>query len=86
MRMAVNLMDARQRCFSIIERFPKEQLGALADSLDAMYKMIDEAADDAFCLALSDRHAARSDKDDPGIPIETLAAELGIALGEEDED
>ena len=84
--MAANVVDARQRCFSIIERFPKEQLEALADSLDAMFKMIDEAADDAFCLALSDRHAAREDKDEPGIPIEALAQELGIVLGEDDED
>jgi hypothetical protein len=51
-----------------------------------MYKMIEEAADDAFCIALSDRHSQREDKNTPGIPLEDFAAELGIVLGEDDED
>jgi len=84
--MGATVIANKERCFNIIEQFPREQLGSLADSLEAMYKMIDEAADDAFCIALSERHAKRDDKDDKGIPLEKFAAELGIVLGEEDEN
>ena len=86
MTMSVGAMAAKKRCFDVIERFPAEQLSSLADSLEAMYKMIDEAADDVFCIALAERHANREDKDEPGIPLEDLAAELGIVLGEDDEN
>jgi len=42
--------------------------------------MIDDAADDAFCLALAERHERRKDKNEPGIPIEELAAELAYSF------
>jgi len=38
--MSINAMTAKKRCFEIIERFPIEQLNNIADSLEAMYKMI----------------------------------------------
>ena len=47
---------------------------------------LEEAFDDAFRIALSERHAMRTDKDAPGIAIEDFAAELGIVLGEDDEN
>ena len=76
----MNVADEKKRCFDIIERFPQEQLGTLADSLEAMYRMLDEAMDEAFCAALSDRYAQREDKDEQGVPFEELVEELGFSL------
>ena len=84
--MTISTIDAKRRCFDIIERFPHEQLDNLADSLEAMYKMMDDAADDAFCIALAERHEMREDKDEPGISLDDFAAQLGVVLCEEDED
>lgn len=81
--MIANTITAKRRCLNLIERFPEEQLPVLAVSLEAIFKMVDEAADDAFCVALAERHEKREDKDEPGIPIEVLAAELGITLGDD---
>ena len=78
--MSTVTVDNRQRCFNIIERFPKDRLGNLADSLESMFNMIEEAMDEAFCAAMSDRHASREDKNEPGIPLETFAAELGFTI------
>jgi len=41
-----------------------------------MLQMMDEAADDAFCLALAERHDQRDDKDEPGIAIEDFIKEI----------
>ena len=78
--MSTAAIDDKQRCYNIIECFPKDRLGSLADSLESMYKMIDEAIDEAFCAAMSDRHSNREDKDEPGIPLEAFAEELGFTL------
>ena len=45
-----------------------------------MFEIIEEAMDEAFCAAMSDRHANREDKNEPGIPLETFAAELGFTM------
>jgi len=79
-------MSNKEQCINIIEKIPEEQLSYIAVFLENAYKMIDEMLDDAFCSALTERYDAREDKDEAGIPIEDLAAELGIVLGEEDED
>jgi len=84
--MSANILTAKERCIDIIERFPQERLNSLADSLEVMFKMIDDAADEAFCAALVDRHEARADKYEQGISIEDLAAELGITLDTKHED
>jgi hypothetical protein len=78
--MSAGALAARERCFHVIDRFPQEQLPILADSLESMFRMIDEAMDDAFCVALAERHAARPDCDEPGLPIEAFAAQLGVPL------
>ena len=83
--MTVNTINAKDRCVQIIERFPKEHLPSLAESLEAMYKMIDEAADNAFCLALAERYEQNSDKDDQGTPIDELAKRWNIDLEADDE-
>jgi len=84
--MATTAADAKMRCFDIIDRFPQEQLPSLAASLETMYKMIEDAIDDAFCLALAERHSQRPDKNEPGVLLENFASELGIVLGEDDAD
>ena len=78
--MLTSIADDKQRCYNIIERFPKDRLGNLADSLESMYKMLNDAMDEAFCAAMSDRHAARSDKNEPGIPFGVFVSELGFTL------
>jgi len=79
-------MSERERCINIIEKIPDGQLSYIAVLLENAYQMIDEMLDDAFCIALAERYDAREDKGEPSIPIEALAEELGIVLGEEDED
>jgi len=79
------MATVKERCFSLIERFPEGQLPTLVISIEAMLKMIDEAADDAFCIALAERHDQREDKEESGIAIEEFAAQLGIMLGDDDE-
>jgi len=71
-----NTTDIKQRCFAIIERFPAEQLVNVAASLEAMYKMIDEAMDEAYCLELY-RSSFDEDNDEP-MPFEQFAKELGL--------
>ena len=80
-----SMTAVKERCFNLIERFPEGQLPTLVVSIEAMLQMVDEAADDAFCLALAERHDRREDKDEPGIAIEDFAAQLGITLGYDDE-
>ena len=82
----VNTLAAKKRCFDIIERFPKEQLITLVVSLEAMYTMVEEAADDAFCVALAERHDKRKDKNAPGMDIEDFADMLGITLSDDGDD
>lgn len=82
--MNISSVDAKKRCIDIIERFPEEGLAALAALLEEMFKDIDEELDDAFCLALLERHEQIPDRDEPGIPIEEAAARLGIVLGEDE--
>jgi len=84
--MNISTIDAKQRCFDIIERFPKEQLVGLADSLESLYKMLDDAMDEAFCMAMSNRHAQRPDAYEAGATIEELAERWGIDLDSEDND
>jgi len=84
--MSAEILIARERCVDIINRFPAWQLSSLADSLEAMLKTFDEIYDEAFCIALAERSKASEDYDEPGVSIESFAAELGIVLGEDDED
>ena len=83
--MSAFTIDAKQRCFDVIERFPEEQLAGLAASLEAMYKMLDDAMDEAFCMAMSNRHAQEPDAYEAGTSIEELAERWGIDLEADDD-
>jgi hypothetical protein len=85
----VILMTMREQCVSLIKELPEEHLpyftAFLRDVSRIYNKELEEVLDEAFCAALADRHEAREDKDAPGVPIEELAAKLGISLDEDDE-
>jgi len=81
--MTAAAISARAHCVNTIDRFPQEQLPNLAKLLE---RLVEEALDDAFCISLAERHSLRPDKDEPGISLESFAAELGIVLGEEHEN
>ena len=71
-----NTVDIKQKCFAIIERFPNEQLVNVADTLETMYKMLEEASDDAFCMKLY-QSSFNAENDEP-MPFEQFVNELGI--------
>ena len=83
-------MSIREQCYRLINELEENQLVYYLSFLRDLKKLYDEeleeALDDAFCIALAERHELREDKDDPGILLEDFAAELGIVLGEEDDE
>ena len=83
-------MSLREQCYNVIDHMNETQLKQCVLFLKDLQHLdeydLEEVLDDAFCIALAERHGQRSDKDDPGIPIEDLAEELGIVLGEDDEN
>ena len=83
-------MNIREQCHNIINEVAENQLVYYVSFLRDLKRLYDEeleeAMDDAFCIALAERYDARANKDERGIPIEDLAAELGIVLGDENED
>jgi hypothetical protein len=83
-------MTVKEEIYSIVDVFSEKQLSSIAAFFKDLKRLQDdeteEELDMAFCVALAERHDKREDKDAPGIPIEDLATELGIVLGEDDED
>ena len=74
--MMPNVSDVKKKCFTIIDRFPEEQLENLFVSLEAMYNMLD-IADDTYCLKLY-RNSFEEDNNEPE-SFEDFAAKLGYA-------
>jgi hypothetical protein len=75
-------MSDRERCIDIIEKIPDERLPYIAALLENSYKIIEEAFDDAFCIALAERHKRNNpqfNKDD-FMPIEEVAEKFGVIL------
>ena len=72
--MSINVADVKQKCFTIIERFPEEQLANVVVSLEAMYNMLD-IADDNYCLKLY-RNSFNEDNGEPEA-FEDFAASFG---------
>ena len=77
-------MSTKEHCISIIEKIPEEQLPYIAAFLENAYKMIDEMLDNAFCIALAERHEKNNPvfKEDDYAPIEEVAKRLGVNLNE----
>ena len=61
--MTANVSDVREKCLTIIDLFPEEQLGNLLVSLEAMYNMLD-IADDSYCVKLY-RNSFDEDNNEP---------------------
>ena len=72
--MKANVSDVKEKCFTIIDRFPEEQLENLFVSLEAMYNMLD-IVDDTYCLKLY-RNSFEEDNNEPEA-FEDFAAKLG---------
>jgi len=72
-------MSNREICINIINAIPEEQLKTVIPILQTAKSFIDEVMDDAFCHALLERYERNPDNE-PGIPIEEFAAQLGIVL------
>ena len=70
----------KERCINIIEKIPEEQLQYIEIFLANAYNMIEEAFDDAFCLALAEQYDRLADKNDKGTPIEELAEKWGVDI------
>ena len=69
-----NVSEVKKKCFTIIDRFPEEQLENLFVSLEAMYNMLD-IADDSYCLKLY-KNSFDEDNNEPEA-FEDFAAKLG---------
>jgi hypothetical protein len=65
-------MTNREKCLVLIDKFSDEQLAKIAI-------LLEEAADDAYCLSLCDDYLSNPDKDE-AMPLEDFAKSLGIAL------
>jgi len=76
--------NQKQRCINIIERFPEEQLSMLADYLENMRKMLDEAYDMAFCVSLAELHKSYNPVhiEEDFSSIEDVANRLGVNLND----
>ena len=74
--MTTNVSNVKEKCFTIIDRFPEEQLENLFVSLEAMYNMLD-VTDDSYCLKLY-RNSFDEDNNEPEA-FEDFAAGLGYA-------
>jgi len=83
--MSASVIEARERCFAIIERFPPWQLSNLAETLEAALKLSDEVADELFCKQLY-RDAKADPENTESISIEKYADKWGIDLTLEDAD
>lgn len=49
-------MSMREQCLDIVRKIPDEQLSYIAAILENAQKMVEEAADMAFCVGLSERY------------------------------
>jgi hypothetical protein len=79
-------MTLKQQCFDLIERLPDDQLphyvAFLTDAQKLYNEALSETLDDAFCIALAQRHQNCPYRDEPSVPIEELAEKWGIDLNE----
>ena len=75
--MAANIAKVKQKCFTIIDRFPEEQLTNVFVSLEAMYNMLD-VADEGYCLNLY-KNSFEEDNNEPEA-FEDFAAGLGYVV------
>ena len=71
-------MSTKEKCISILDSFSEAQLVNVLSILQAAQNAIEEAEDEAFCASLYEDYL-NSEKEE-AVPIESLAAELGIAL------
>jgi len=72
-------MSHKEQLMQVAADVPEWQAEHVLLLLPAILKALDDAADDAFCVALHERYLANPDKGE-GTPIEEVAARLGVVL------
>ena len=65
-------MNNREKCLMLIDNFSDEQLANIAT-------LLEDAADDAYCLRLCDDYLSNPDKNE-AMSLEDFADSLGIDL------
>jgi hypothetical protein len=73
-------MSDMERCIGIIEKFRPDDLSYIAALLENAYNL-SEAADDAYCVSLSERHkrSNREFSESDFSPIEEVLERLGVS-------
>lgn len=72
-------MTDREKCISILDSFPEEELGHIVLMLQAAKDDFADARDDAYCKSLYARYEADPDKGQP-VSLEDAAKLMGISL------
>ena len=76
-------MSTKEKIYSMIDTFDEKQLQQVLAMLEGVRKLIDDTADDAFCLRLAEDYENNSDADKhETVSLEQLAEELGVDLNE----
>jgi hypothetical protein len=72
-------MSNREKCISLIQEFPEERLAFAALWLEKNLHDIEEAEDDAFCIALNDAFLDNPDKGEL-VDFDEAVRKLGAIL------
>ena len=72
-------MTDREKCISILDSFPEEELGNIVLMLQAAKDDFADARDDAYCKSLYARYEAVPDKGEL-VSLEDAAKLMGISL------
>ena len=74
-------MSNKELCISIINSMDEERLRSVADMLQSIKNIVDEAMDDAYCLQLFNEYENDTDPDkDEAVSLQDFAKELEIEL------
>jgi len=72
-------MSSKEQLVRFVETVPENFSLAILSLLKHHLEILEEFADNAFCLALEEAYEADSEKND-SISIEEFAAQLGVSL------
>ena len=76
-------VNARERCYEILDLIPEEQLRYVVLMLESTHRMISETLDDAFCLELY-RKAKTEEDNLGGVSLDEYAEKWGIDIRDVD--
>ena len=73
-------MSHKEQLVQLVSDVPERQAAMIYFMVQNYLNALEDAEDNAFCLALDDAYEADPDNNGEGVPIEELAARLGVAL------